>query len=187
MNRKAVWWMFGVVLLTGCIPSLNAIYTDKDVVFRKDVVGVWTPKNSSESWDFRRREDNSYRLIYTDREGHTGSFIAHLAEIEDTLFLDLLPEESENARPGFHRFHQVPIHSIYLVKEAGDKVVLASIDHTWLSKYIQDHPSELASATFGSRWMITAPTEQLQRFLVDNKDRFKHDFELQRQDSARDE
>lgn len=181
MNRKVTWYIVGLVLLSGCVPSLNAIYTDNDVVFKADVLGVWQQANSTEKWEFRQRDAKSYRLVYTDRQGHSGSFIAHLADVDGTLFLDLFPEQIEDATPGFHRFHQVPIHSIYLVKETGSKVVLASIDYSWLDQYIKDHPADLASATFGSRRMITAPTEQVQQFLIDNKVRFTHEFQLERQ------
>jgi hypothetical protein len=181
MNRQVMWLMIGVALLVGCVPSLNAIYTEKDLVFDSHVLGIWKPEDSTETWDFQRRDANSYRLIYTDRQGHSGSFIAHLADIEGTRFLDLFPEQEVDATPGFYRFHQVPIHSIYLVKEAGDKVVLAAIDYPWLEKYVEKHPAELPSSTFDSRRMLTASTEQLQRFLIDNQDRFIHDFELHRQ------
>ena len=184
MHRKATWLTVGLVMLSGCVPSLNAVYTDSDLVFKTDVLGVWKQEKSTERWEFRQRDAKSYRLVYTDRQGHSGTFIAHLADVQGTLFLDIFPEKIEDATPGFYRFHQVPIHSIYLVKEAGNKVVMASIDYAWLDQYIKDHPTELASATFGSRRMITAPTEQLQQFLVKNKDRFKHDFELQRQAEA---
>ena len=184
MNKQASWWMVGVILLSGCVPSLHAIYTPKDIVFDPNVLGVWKPKDSAETWDFQRRDAKSYRLIYTDRQGHSGSFIAHLADVEGTQFLDLFPEQTEDATPGFYRFHQVPIHSIYLVKETGDRVVLAAIDYPWLEKYMKDHPNEVPSATFGSRQMLTASTEQLQRFLVDHKNQFKNDFELQRQTKA---
>ncbi len=184
MYKKSVWWMIGLVLISGCVPSMHAIYTDKDLVFNPEFVGVWQQQDSPETWEFEKRDAKSYRLIYTDRQGHSGSFIAHLADIEGTQFLDLFPEQIEDATPGFYRFHQVPIHSIYLVKEAGGKVVLAAIDYPWLEKYVKDHSADLPSATFGSRHMLTASTEQLQRFLIDNKDRFIHNFELQRTTQA---
>lgn len=181
MTSKLNWWIAGLVLMTGCVPSLHPIYSEHDIIFNANVLGVWAQENSPETWEFQRGDDNSYRLIYTDRQGHTGNFVAHLANIHGTQFLDLFPEQSEDATSGFYRFHQVPIHSIYLVKEAGDKVVLAGIDYPWLEKYVEDHPAEVPSATFGSRRMLTASTEQLQRLLVENKERFVHDFELEKQ------
>lgn len=191
MNVKSLSWTIGVVLLSsvvllgGCVPSLNAIYTDQDTVFDPNVLGTWKQDNSTEMWEFQERDAKSYRLVYTDREGHSGAFLAHLADVQGVRFLDLFPEQIEDQTPGFYRFHQVPIHSIYLVKElSGDQVVLASIDYQWLDQYVKDHPDKLASATFGSRWMITAPTEQLQQFLVTHKARFTNDFQLQRQTSA---
>jgi hypothetical protein len=185
MNKTITWCMVGLLLFSGCVPTLNAIYTDKDLVFDPSVVGVWSQRNSSETWSFQQRDAKSYRLTYTDREGHTGNFVAHLAEVEGLRFLDLFPEQHENDSPGFYRIHYVPIHTVYLVKETGDKVVLAAMDGAWLEPYLTAHTAEVPSVSIGSSRMLTASTERLQRFLVDNKDRFLHEVELTRQaDSA---
>lgn len=180
MCKKQAWWLVGVVFLIGCVPSMHAIYTDKDLVFNPEFVGVWQQGNSPETWKFDQRDAKSYRLVYTDREGHQGSFIAHLADIEGTQFLDLYPEQTGDATPSFHQIHHVSIHTIYLVKRTDGPVILATIDYPWLEKYIKDHPTKMPSAPFGSHRMLTASTEQLQRFLIDNKDRFIHDLELRR-------
>ncbi len=185
MNKTITWCMVGLVLFAGCVPSLNAIYTAKDLVFDPNVVGVWHQQNSPETWEFRAGDAKSYRLTYTDREGRIGNFVAHLAEVDGLRFLDLFPEPYEDSSPGFYRIHHVPIHTIYLVKkEAGDKVVLAAIDGEWLGTYLKAHPSEVPSVTFGSGRLVTASTERLQRFLVDNQDQFLHEIELARTTAA---
>lgn len=181
MNRTITWCMVGLLLFSGCVPSLNAIYTEQDLVFDRSVVGVWSQHNSPETWEFRQADAKSYRLTYTDRQGHSGNFVAHLAEVEGLRFLDLFPEQLENATPGFYRIHHVPIHTIYLVKATGDKVVLAAMDGAWLGTYLTEHTTEVPSVSIGSSRMLTASTQRLQRFLVDNKDRFSHEVELTRQ------
>lgn len=180
MNKTITWCMIGLLLFSGCVPTLNAIYTEKDLVFDPSVLGVWKQPNSPETWDFQKIEAKSYRLTYTDREGRVGNFIAHLAEVEGLRFLDLFPVQEEDATPGFYRIHHVPIHTIYLVKETGDKVVLAAIDGEWLGTYLTQHPNEVASVPFGAGRMVTASTEQLQRFLVDNQSRFAYEVQLER-------
>jgi hypothetical protein len=181
MVTRAAWLLAGMLLLSGCIPSLNPIYTEKDIIFNEKVVGIWSSGESTETWDLQRRDEKSYQLTYTDREGKRAQFVAHLAMVEGTRFFDIFPEPGEAVKPGFYRIHQVPIHTIYLVKEVGEKVVLSAIDHLWMEDYLVTHRDEVPSTTFGSGRLLTASTQQLQEFLVDNKTRFTHDFELVRQ------
>ena len=72
MHKKAAWWIVGLALLSGCVPSLNAIYTDKDIVFKSDVLGVWKQENSTEKWEFRQRDAKSYRLLNRRASGSSG-------------------------------------------------------------------------------------------------------------------
>lgn len=181
MNRAITWCMVGLLLFGGCVPSLNAIYTEKDLVFDRSVVGVWSQPNSPETWEFRAGDAKSYRLTYTDREGRMGNFVAHMAEVDGLRFLDLFPEPYEGSSPGFYRIHYVPMHTIYLVKETGDRVVLAAIDGEWLGAYLREHAAEVSSIPIGSSRMVTASTDVLQHFLVENKDRFSNDVTLTRQ------
>lgn len=184
MRNTITWCMVGLLLISGCVPSLNAIYTDRDLVFDETFVGMWGLKNSPGTWDLQQRDAKSYRLTQTDREGRTGSYIAHLAEVEGTRFLDLLPEQTDDAKPSLYRVHHVPIHTIYLVKETGDNTVLAAIDGKWLETYLTDNPATDPSVTIGASRMLTGSTESIQRFLLDNKAQFKHELNLERVTTA---
>jgi hypothetical protein len=58
---------------------------------------------------------------------------------------------------------------------------LAAIDYRWLDKYLTDHPGAIQFATFNGRKMITAPTEDVQAFVLEHKEMFKGEFNLERQ------
>lgn len=173
-----------VAAIAGCIPSLNPAYKDENLVFKPQFIGVWSQPKSSAKWDFAKRDDKSYTLSYQDEEGHQGKFVAHLMNIEGNLFLDLFPEEAKDSVNGFYNFHLVPIHTIYLVRETEPTLKLAAIDFRWLDKYVGEHGDEIASATFGGRKMITAQTEDVQKFLLRHKDEFRNDFNLIREDAS---
>ena len=174
----------GAVLLAvvaGCIPSLNPAYKDENLVFKSQFIGVWSQPNSKARWDFAKRDDKSYTLSFKDEEGRQGRFVAHLANIDGTLFLDLYPEETGEAANGFYKFHMIPIHTIYLVRETEPTLKLATIDYRWLDKYLGEHGDEIKTATFDGRKMITAQTEDVQKFLVKHKAEFRGDFNLVRE------
>jgi hypothetical protein len=185
MNQKLL--SCGIVILAtvaGCIPSLNPAYQEENLVFNSTFVGVWSQPNSKAKWNFSKRNDKSYTLAYQDEEGRQGRFIGHLANIEGTLFLDLFPEDTNGAANGFYKFHLVPIHTIYLVRETKSGLKLAAIDYKWLDKYLTEHGDEIATATFDGRKLITAPTEDVQKFLVKHREEFHGDFDLVRESAA---
>ena len=81
----------------------------------------------------------------------------------------------------FYKLHLVPIHTIDLVKRTEPNLELAAIDYKWLDKYLTDHPGAIQFATFNGRKMITAPTEDVQAFVLKHKEIFTSDFNLARQ------
>jgi hypothetical protein len=171
-----------LAVVVGCVPSLHPVYHEKDLIFDPTVVGVWRQPNAEARWEFTQRDEKSYRLRYTDEKGQQGQFIAHLAEIDGTVFLDLFPEEVEPSTAGFYRFHLVPIHTIYLVRNRGPVLELAAIDYEWLDQHLTKQPQAIEHATFNGRKMITAPTADVQAFVLENKDKFTGEFQLERRE-----
>jgi hypothetical protein len=184
MNSKLVRWaLVALTIFAGCVPSLNPVYTDEQLVFDPNVLGQWVQANSQNKWEFVQGDGKSYRLLYTDEEGRQGRFVAHVAEVDGTRFLDLFPEETNYEESGFYKFHLVPIHTIYLVKASGPNLKLAAIDYKWFDQYLTDHPGAIQFATFNDRKMITASTSEVQAFVLQHKAMFTGDFDLVRQDN----
>jgi hypothetical protein len=171
-------------LIAGCIPSLNPVYTDETLTFEPALLGVWKQPAAKARWDFSKVDDKSYRLSYTDDEGQQGRFLGRLAKLEGELFLDLYPEEVKMDGNGFYKFHLVPIHTIYRVKRADGQLKLSAIDFQWLDAYLTSHPTEIETATFNGRKMITGPAPAVQKFVLAHKEMFTHDFDLQKIESS---
>lgn len=173
--------ILGLMVLAGCVPSLNPVYRPEDLVFDSSVVGTWTQKGEKARWEFLKRDEKSYRLVYTDNEGRQGRFVAHLARIEGDLFLDLFPEESEIDANSFYAFHLVPIHTIYLVRQTKPGLELAAINFKWLEEELNKQPATVQSSTLNGRKLITAPTDEVRAFIVKNKESFTGKFNLQQE------
>ncbi|NQV22948.1 MAG: hypothetical protein HQ518_01160 [Rhodopirellula sp.] len=167
-----------LVLTAGCLPSLNGIYTEADLVFEPKILGFWKQEKSSETWNFSRRDDTSYELVYTDQAGRSGRFIAHLCRIGGTLFLDLFPEKDDVNAAAFYKYHLLPIHTIYQVKQTSQSLELVSLDLKWLNEYLNENPKALSHSTMNDQKLITASTPELQKFLLDHKDKFTGSFRL---------
>jgi hypothetical protein len=181
MNAKVLSWLLvGLIAVAGCLPSLNSVYLNENLVFDPSVIGLWRQPKSKETWQFTKRDNKSYNLVYTNEEGLQGKFIAHLAKIEGKLFLDLFPDEGQTNATGFYKFHVVPIHTIYLVRRTEPGLELAAMKYPWFEDYLADHPDAIQHTTFGGRKLITAPTEQVQAFVLAHLDEFTAPFELER-------
>jgi hypothetical protein len=173
-----------VLAIGGCVPSLNPVYRPEDLVYDPSALGAWTQEDGKSRWEFFERDGKSYRLLYTDQEGNQGRFIAHLAKIEGTLFLDLFPEEVATEGNSFYKFHLVPIHTIYRVRQTSPNLVLSAIDYKWLEEELRNDPAPVQTSTFEGRRLITAPTDDVRAFVVKNKDAFTAEFKLQRAPAA---
>lgn len=185
MNARFVSWsLVGLLVGAGCIPSLNPVYQNENLVFDPSVIGVWRQPKSAETWQFTKRDSKSYTLVYTDENGQQGRFIACVADIQGKRFLDLYPDQTKLESSGFYKFHLVPIHTIYVVQRTQPNLQLVAIDYPWLDDYLAENPNAIQHATFGGRKMITAPTEQVQAFVLSHLDAFTAPFELERSPSA---
>jgi hypothetical protein len=176
--------MIALTLVAGCVPSLNPVYTDEQLVFMEDVLGTWQQSESPNRWEFTKRDDKSYWLLYTEEDGRQGRFVAHVADLNGTMFLDLFPAEIETDATGFYNFHLVPIHTIYRVRSTGSNLELSVVDYRWFDKQLSEHPEAIQFATFNGRKLITAPTEDVQAFVVEHKDKFTANIKLEKVNSA---
>ena len=168
-QRALTLVMTATALVTGCVPTLNPLYTEQDLIFDAALVGLWRDVDSDgETWSFEQAGEDSYYLVYTDDDGKRGEFQAHLVRIEGTMFLDLYPEEPELAVSDFYRLHLVPAHSFMLVESIEPELRMRLMDLRWLEEHLEQHPDAIAHAEVADRIVITASTEALQRFVIEH-------------------
>jgi tetratricopeptide (TPR) repeat protein len=174
-----------ILLVFGCIPSVNPIYTDDDIVFDEDLVGVWEAVEEYDEYDwitldFDEFSKTSYELGTTGDEGTGGVYSVHLVRIGGSMFLDLFPDELdvteeqeevlESIAEAYYLFHFRPLHTFLKLEKSGDSLVVSMIDPDWLEKYIEENPEEVrhgfidGNNSIGS-FIFTDTTENMQKFL----------------------
>ena len=159
------------LLLTACIPSVNPFYTDKDVVFETQLVGIWQmieSGNQPETWKFGHSSNKVYDLTVTDNEGRKGQFHATLFRLEEQLFLDLIPTDCEFAtnQNELVAASMFPGHLLMHVAQIEPELRLAFCDFDWLENHLKDNPEALAHLIEEKRILLTASTSDLQRFVL---------------------
>src|SRR2546426_5625817 len=143
--------------LSGCVPSLNPLYTEKDLVFDPALIGTWAEENNSDTWAFEKDTDKSYKLVVTEK-GDAREYKIHLVKLGPALFLDFYPEDSLcEVKQDFYKAHLVPAHLFAKVSEIGDTLRFALMNPDWLDKLLKQHPDAISHETIeNDRVVLTA-------------------------------
>lgn len=106
-----------IVVLQGCIvKSLHPFYSQKDLVFRPDLVNSWVDEDNNR-WIIKKWEEtpNAYEMRWLVDGDRNVVFMAHLFELEGELYFDFIPvEDQTEGKQSFNMFdmHLVAVHSL---------------------------------------------------------------------------
>ncbi len=183
--RKLLYYMLPL-LLGGCVPvlCLHPLYTKEDIVLDKKLLGTWVDDvNSPETiWEFKRIDEpeNAYNLIFTDENGKKGSFIAHLLKLQDKFFLDIYPKElpCEPDDPNkmdwpYNCFFLIPVHTFMKINMIDSKLKMQLALESNMKELLTEDPNIIQHMTIGERLVLTAPTKELQAFVLKHIDNDK--------------
>src|SRR5688572_18905094 len=170
MQRKAIQLSviaFIAALIGGCVPSWNALFTEKDLIFDAKLVGTFNG-DDDETWEFAKDGDRKYKLTYADKDGK-GTFDAHLLKIQDRQFLDVQLDEKgyEGLKlNGLAKLTMVPARIFFRVDEMSGSLKLAAVNPDWLAKHLEKNPRAIAHLQKGEMLFFTAETKDLQAFVI---------------------
>lgn len=166
MNPRLAGVLVMVLPLAACVPTLHPLYTDADVIFEPELVGVWAEEGESGTWRFEKAGERTYRLVMTDHNGRPGTFTARLVRVTGLMFLDLEPEEPALDANDFYKLHLVRAHSFILVEQIMPALRMAMMDPDWLKRYVRENPAAIRHEVVGDTVVLTAATPELQAFVL---------------------
>lgn len=181
--RKLICLVAAALLLAGCIPSLHPLFRPGDLVFAEELLGTWVRREGRARWAFTAYAPKSYRLVQTDDKGREGRFDVRLLRLDGKLFLDLYPEDAPGEQNEYYRAHLVKAHTFLYVEALEPRLRLRGMNPGWLEKHLQQTPGAVAHERRGSQIVLTAPTGELQAFVlehVDTPEAFGKAMELER-------
>jgi hypothetical protein len=165
-----------IAAMSGCVVrSLQPLYTEKDLVFKPELVGKWTQPEAKpeEYWQFDKATENSYKLIFKGEDG-TAEFDVHLVKLKNNLFLDFLPAGLKEGND-FYRFHFIESHSFARIWIEKDSFRMSVLNYDWFSKMIDKGKIKISHEKVDDNIIVTASTEGLQKMLIkyaDDKEAF---------------
>ena len=174
------------LLLAGCVvQSIQPLFGEKDVIPCADLVGTWEQKEDGKQvglWVFVA-DGQHYRLTQTDEKGHKAKFEVVAGKIGKNLFLDftLRELEPENSINDLAAFSLIPAHTFAKLVKTDDALVLVGMDYDWLRKHLTENPKAVTHTFQEKRPILTASTEELQKFVAkyaDDKEVFKNEVRL---------
>jgi len=171
--------VIAVLLLAaaGCIRSIHPLYTEKDLVYERGLLGTWVDEDTTAIWTFTRAGEKRYKLTHRQTgyqsgfirsetvPGDTAVFEVHLAQFGEFLFMDLFPEPLER-RNDLCKVHWIPVHTFSRVWLENDALKMSMLSSEWLEKMISENALKIAHERIEQEIILTASTEVLQKLVI---------------------
>ena len=167
-NKYLLLIALPLVLLSGCIRSLQPLYTDADLVFDEALIGTWIDDDSKEVWQFAKGDGQFYDLTYTNSDGESGLFAIHLVALKGERFLDFYPAEVEIPANAFYLYHLMGVHTIMHLRQIEPTLQMSSPDVDWLKKKLELDPTIIAHEVVDDEILLSASTQELQDFWLEH-------------------
>lgn len=177
MNTRKLLFYLLAVLLGGCVPvmSLHPLFTKEDLVFEEKLLGTWAddPNSPDVTWEFKRiaEPEKAYKLIFSDKEGKKGLFIAHLVKLKDKLFLDACPAPWEQQDPNkiewvYNTLFLIPAHTFIKVNSIEPQLKMQITDDEKMKELLKADPNAVKHEFLDDKPFLTASTRELQAFVL---------------------
>jgi hypothetical protein len=178
--------------LSGCLTTLYPIFHERDAIFNEKLLGYWkcTDKENNISFiefkkitedrkselfpGIRKISDKGYLVSRMDSTRQiTDQDFVFLAKIGKYYYLDFYGAEMPSQRNvnKFFKNHYIKVHSSYRCDiEDNDNFVMKRFDKGFLDKLISDNKINIRHEVVGGENLITASTEDLQKFIITYSD-----------------
>lgn len=163
MRHLKILAVLGILLfVSGCVvSSLHPLFTEKDLVFDKALLGTWTAAGEDDTLTFEDGGEKTYDLIYT-AEGPKVRYKAYLVQLGKFRFLEIYPEISED----YDAYHFIPAHTFWKIWLDDGILHINGLAHDWLKKMIEQKKIEISHELLDDRIILTASTDELQKFVL---------------------
>ncbi len=169
MKRCIHGALLAIAIATGgCIPTLNSLFTAKDLVYDPALEGKW--QTAEATWMIQAFDAKSgrYRLRTEMKDQPPSEWYATLGNIGTNRFLELLPQRpNEIHQKSFYGGHFIQLRSFWKVALASDTLMLTSMSTQWLeAMLVQNKVTIKYEKSEGGMLFLTASTQELQEFVA---------------------
>jgi hypothetical protein len=177
MKTKKLLFYLLAGILGGCIPvlSLHPLFTEKDLAFDEKLLGTWVDANNETMWQFSdaNKPEKAYELIFTDKEGKKGLFVAHLVKLENRLFLDVYPSEPpwDEKDPNktewlYNTLFFIPAHTFIKINSIEPQLKMLQTDDEKMKEFLKADSNAVKHTLLEDKPVLTASTKELQALVL---------------------
>lgn len=182
-NKTLLLVVLAGMTMTGCLVSaLHPFYTDKDKVFDPDMIGEWMDTDSarwtiekhttSESFMGPDVDDSTYLVTYQEEDAKKAILQGTLFQLNGVRYVDFFPAPDEDqGMSDMTSYHHIPAHTLARISFNEDTMMLYWYGEDWLNDLFEQNKIHIEHETVEisgeySRHVLTASTEELQKFIV---------------------
>lgn len=168
-----------MIAMSACnIASLHPLFTKESLIFRSDILGNWENKEDDiNDWIFKSNEDENlpgYDVVFTTNDFtnsklDTFSYKVHLVKLGDYYFFDFERKLTENEEAKYTAFISplISSHSFARVEFKNRQVIIRFFDYDFLKTLFEQQKIRLKHERLSNdNIVLTAPTEELQKFVL---------------------
>lgn len=143
MKRSFIWPGLLLLFLPSCyFLSLQPLYSPDTLRFSRELLGIWESDEEKLFWHFTEESDDAYHLILSglkEDEIAEEHYIAHLVELGEETFLDLMPRNVEPMALST----ALPMHAVAKVDIESEEVHFMPYDARYFRKLAREGAIEL--------------------------------------------
>ncbi len=124
-------------------------------------------KFSFDEGDGLSRDDKGYFVIFEDLNNDIPDSVlleGRIGRINDTYYMDITVSDIFRD-VDFENYHLFPVHTFSKIKIKGDNLNIELFKSDWISDLIQENRVRIKHETIGENVLITASSEELNKFV----------------------
>lgn len=138
-----------------------------------DDSSLWVIKPNKSSSEFMAPEiaDSAFSVTFYE-DDEKAMLKGTLFELDGKKYMDFTPDpDEEHSVSELTGFHHIPVHTLARIEIREDQILLFWFGEEWLNELFEENRIRIAheAIDFGtgySRQLLTAPTEELQKFII---------------------
>lgn len=183
MNLAKTLILVIAIFAAGCVPSLNPLYTERDLTVDPALIGTWIDKENDETWTFSNCERFKYTLVHIDSDGRKGEYDARLVKIENKLFLDIVPVKPGFTQNDLYKGYFFATHTFIHIVSKESTVQISFMEPRWLKDFLAENPDAIRHEKINGEIVLTSSPKETQKFVLahlNTRGAFSQPAELER-------
>jgi len=173
--------ILAMLFISSClVSSLHPFFKNEDKYFDATMVGHWIDEDSciwtilpnmvSKGFMEPEEHDSSYVITYYEDEEKISILTATLFQLNGVDYVDFIPDPDEDhCTTDMTAYHHIPVHTLARVQYCKDSIMMYWYGDEWLNELFEQNririKHETIDAFYYDRRVLTAPTDELQKFI----------------------